>query len=307
MELSKFSMPGAEEKNVAIIGLGLLGASLGMALKQSQLHRLGWGRRSEVRNWCLEHDVIDSSAENVEDVIRQADLTVICLPIPAIIDFIKRYKQCFKPGSIVTDIGSDKGVIVSAGEAMLLPYGVHFVGSHPMAGTEKSGCQAAFPELYDNAEVFVTVTNNSCPEAVTAVESFWKQLKIAQVRRISPTVHDSLVAHTSHIEHLMALALTLAVLECDSDDEEALRYSGCATGFRDTSRIASSSPVMWREIIENNQAAVVEAARKCENIYHEIVTSIESGDFDRFEALFARGKELRDQWICYKNCSKKQN
>ena len=98
----------------------------------------------------------------------------------------------------------------------------------------------------------------------------------------------------------MALALTLAVLECEDDEEEALRYSGCATGFRDTSRIASSSPLMWREIIENNQAAVVEAARKCEHIYHEIISAIENGDFDRFEALFARGKFLRDQWMDYK-------
>ena len=168
--------------NVAVIGLGLLGASLGLALKKTPVKRLGWARNPDTRQWCLDHDVVDAAPDKIEDVLAQADLTVLCLPIPVIRDYLTKYASCFKRGSIVTDIGSDKGVIVSAGEALLTPYGVHFVGSHPMAGTEKSGCQAAFAELYDNAEVFVTQTANSDPEAVEAVERFWKQLKIAQVR-----------------------------------------------------------------------------------------------------------------------------
>ncbi len=289
--------------NVAIIGLGLLGASLGLALKASNVRRLGWARRRETASWCVGHDVIDFTSEDIREILQQADLTVLCLPIPAIISFINEHASEFKKGSVVTDIGSDKGVIVAAGESALLPYGVHFIGSHPMAGTEKNGCNAAFAQLYDNAEIFVTVSESSDVEALDMVEQFWKLLKIAKVRRISPEEHDELVAHTSHISHLLALALTLSVLECTSDEEEALRYSGCATGFRDTSRIASSSPVMWREIIENNQSAVVAAARKCGNVYQEIVDSIASGDFDRFEALFARGKELRDKWIDYKKKS----
>lgn len=289
--------------NVAIIGLGLLGASLGLALKASNVRRLGWARRQETATWCIEQDVIDFTSGDLREVLQQADLTVLCLPIPAIISFINEHASDFKRGSIVTDIGSDKGVIVAAGESALQPHGVHFIGSHPMAGTEKNGCKAAFAQLYDNAEIFVTVSENSDAEALEAVENFWKLLKIAKVRRISPEEHDELVAHTSHISHLLALALTLSVLECTSDEEEALRYSGCATGFRDTSRIASSSPVMWREIIENNQTAVVAAARKCGNVYQQIVDSIASGDFERFEALFARGKELRDKWIDYKKKS----
>lgn len=291
-------------QNVAIIGLGLLGTSLGLALKNSSYHRIGWARRESTRTWCMEHGAIDETTDDVRDVLRNADLTVLCLPIPAIIRFVIDYADYFKAGSIVTDIGSDKGVIVSAGEAALHDRGVYFVGSHPMAGTEKNGCEAAFAELYDNAEIFVTISENTDLSAAAAVERFWGALKIAQVRKISPDIHDSLVAHTSHISHLLALALTLSVLDCEDDTEEALRYSGCATGFRDTSRIASSSPVMWREIIENNQSAVVAAARKCENIYHEIVSSIEEGDFDHFEKLFARGKELRDKWMQYKHHQK---
>ena len=296
----------AEKKCVAIIGLGLLGASLGLALKKSGIKRLGWARRSETRQWCLEHDVIDQTFDTFEETVAVSDITILCMPLPVIIEVLEKYASSFKKGSIVTDIGSDKGVIVAAGEKALMPYGVHFVGSHPMAGTEKNGCEAAFAELYDNAEIFVTVSENSDPTSVELVEDFWHLLPIASVRKIDAAEHDSLVAHTSHISHLLALALTLSVLDCSSSEEEALRYSGCATGFRDTSRIASSSPVMWREIIENNQTAVVAAARKCENIYHEIVSSIESGDFDRFEALFARGKELRDKWMDYKTAQKKK-
>ena len=291
---------------VAVVGLGLLGTSLGLALKNSGVQRLGWARRKDVRDWCLAHGAVDVIAENPADILRDADLTVICRPIPAINSFILEHAGDFKSGSIVTDIGSDKGVIVETGETVLHKQQVHFVGSHPMAGTEKNGCEAAFAELYDNAEIFVTVTPQSNPDAVDTVEAFWNLLPIAQVKRFSPEIHDSLVAHTSHISHLLALALTLSVLECNDSEEAALRYSGCATGFRDTSRIASSSPVMWREIIENNQPAVVEAARKCERIYHEIVTAIENGEFDRFEALFARGKELRDNWMNYKTLQKQR-
>ena len=294
------------DKKAAVIGLGLLGASLGMALKKSGIKRLGWARRSETRSWCLEHDVIDDTADDVADILKEADITVLCLPIPAISEFVKQHAADFKKGSIVTDIGSDKGVIVAAGEAVLNPYGVHFIGSHPMAGTEKNGCEAAFAELYDNAEIFITETANSDPEALNTVEDFWKLLNIARIKRISPEVHDDLVAHTSHISHLLALALTLSVLDCNSAEDEALRYNGCATGFRDTSRIVSSSPVMWREIIENNQSAVVAAARKCEHIYHEIVSSIEQGDFEQFEKLFARGKSLRDKWMDYKKAQRDQ-
>ena len=136
-------MISLSDKKVGIIGLGLLGASLGLALQKSGIRRLGWARKSETRSWCLEHNVIDETAEDVADLIREADITVLCLPIPEISQFIVEHASEFKPGSVVTDIGSDKGVIVAAGEEALKPYSVYFIGSHPMAGTEKNGCQAA--------------------------------------------------------------------------------------------------------------------------------------------------------------------
>ncbi len=288
-----------ESKNIAIIGLGLLGASLGMALSDKGYHRLGWTRQATVRQWALDENIIDETAVDITEIISQADITVICLPIPLIMEYLKKYAKYWKPSSIVTDIGSVKEVIVNCGEDALMPYGVNFVGSHPMAGTEKSGPYAAFPELYNNAEVFVTITEHTSLDAVMQITAMWKSIGTSVVE-LGLHAHDILVAHTSHISHIIALSLTKAVLDCD-DTDLALRFSGCATGFRDTSRITSSSPAMWREIIENNQPAVLETVKEFEKRWLKLIEIIERKEYDKLETEFGHGKELRDRWIEYKN------
>ena len=289
-------------ENVAIIGLGLLGASLGMALRGGTYHRLGWTRRKEVRDWALENDVIDETCDDIKEILGKADLTILCLPIPRIMEYIETYAGCWKPGAVVSDIGSVKEIIVTCGEKFLSPLGVDFVGGHPMAGTEKSGPEAAFEKLYLNAEVFVTRTENTSVEAVKLVKEFWKSIG-TKVVELKTREHDNLVAHTSHISHILALALTEAVLDCDPETL-VLRYSGSATGFRDTSRITSSSPSMWREIIENNQPAVLEAVRELGKRYDNLSKIIENKEYDKLEAEFAKGKKLRDAWIKYKSNGK---
>ena len=286
-------------ENIAIIGLGLLGASLGMALRGRAYHRLGWTRRSEVRDWALENNVIDETCEDIKDLLAKADLTILCLPIPRIMEYIETYADCWKPGAIVSDIGSVKEVIVNCGEKFLTPHGVNFVGGHPMAGTENSGPDAAFEKLYLNAEVFVTKTANTSIQALEQVKEFWESIG-TKVVDLETREHDNLVAHTSHISHIMALALTEAVLDCDPETL-ALRYSGCATGFRDTSRISSSSPSMWREIIENNQPAVLEVVKELGKRYAMLSKIIENKDYDKLESEFSKGKKIRDAWIEYKN------
>ena len=286
-------------ENIAIIGLGLLGASLGMALRGRAYHRLGWTRRSEVRDWALGNDVIDETCEDIKEILAKADLTILCLPIPRIMEYIETYADCWKPGAVVSDIGSVKEVIVNCGEKFLLPCGVNFVGGHPMAGTEKNGSTAAFEKLYLNAEVFVTKTENTSIEALEQVKGFWNSIG-TKVVELEMCEHDNLVAHTSHISHILALALTEAVLDCDPETL-ALRYSGCATGFRDTSRITSSSPSMWREIIENNQTAVLEVLKEFGKRYTNLSKIIENKDYDKLESEFAKGKKLRDAWMKYKN------
>lgn len=286
-------------ETVAIVGLGLLGASLGMALRDKGIKRLGWTRRAEVREWAVKENVIDFTAGDIHDVLSQADITVLCLPVPEIMHCIEHNAASWKPGAIVTDIGSVKAVVVECGEKNLHPRGVHFVGGHPMAGTEKSGPDAAFATLYNNAEVFVTATPDTCPEAFARIIKFWDEINTSTVK-IGVREHDILVAHTSHISHVLALALTEAVLDCP-EKEQKLRYSGCATGFRDTSRITSSSPQMWREIIENNQPAVLETVKELEKRWRHIRQIIENKQYDQLQEEFAKGKKLRDDWIKYKN------
>ena len=204
-------MPESEnsKKKVAIIGLGLLGASMGMALMDKNYIRLGWTRNPAVRAWAIKEKVLDYTTDNIDEILAQADITVLCLPIPQIMNYIKNYATCWKPGSIVTDIGSVKEVIVKCGEEYLQPRGVHFVGSHPMAGTEKAGPESAFSTLYANAEVFITTTANTDKTAYQQIVRLWENMGTRTVT-VGAKEHDILVAHTSHLSHILALALTEA-------------------------------------------------------------------------------------------------
>lgn len=287
-------------KKVAVIGLGLLGASLCMALRGKQnVRRIGWARRPEIRHQALALDVADEAPETVEEAVADADLTVFALPIPRIVEFMEHYAACWKSGALVTDMGSVKGVIHAAAERFLVPRGVIFAGSHPMAGTEKSGFENAFPTLYQGADVFIVPSSNSGESHLKMLEEFWHSLSTRTVRT-TPEEHDGLVAHTSHVLHIVASALSLTILSGADEREKALRFAGCATGFRDTSRIASSNPAMWREIIENNTPANLRALENFERELRHLREMIAAGDYDGFEREFARGKRLRDSWLDYK-------
>ena len=291
-----------EPRKLLIVGLGLLGASLGMALRGGPYLRLGWTRRKTVRDWSVAQNAVDRTSDSLESLLAEADLTVLALPIPQILEFMETYRSAFRPGSVLTDLGSVKSEMLKPG-SKLAERNVAYVGSHPMAGTEKSGPEAAFPSLYSQASVFVC-PNDFAPEpAVRQVEELWKTLG-TKVSRIDAHQHDELVAHTSHVLHIIASALTLGILDSGSPEQTRRRFDGCATGFKDTSRIASSSPRMWREIIEYNQPAVLTALDDFEKSFRHLRAMIETRDFDGFETAFARGKELRDKWLRYKGMEK---
>lgn len=283
---------------VAIIGLGLLGGSMGLTMRARRIRavRTGWARRSETADKALACGAIERSG-TLESVLGGADLTVLCLPVPEIVNFMRRYAGAFKKGSVVTDIGSVKRPMAAAGDVVRAA-GCEFVGSHPMAGTEYSGIEHAFPGLYDNADTFV-VGDGASPEAVELTADFWRALG-TRVRFISSEHHDMVVAYTSHISHLAAQSLVLAALDCDEGTRQ-LRYSGCATGFRDTSRIASSKPEMWREICEANADVILRACDEFRRRFDELAGTLSRGDFDGFQELWRRGRELRGEWLEYKS------
>lgn len=279
---------------VSVLGLGLLGASFCMEL-EGKYRRAGWGRNPEIREKALEKGIVDFVVDSPEEAFAVGDIVVLCLPIPVIMDFIRAYARFMKPGAVLTDIGSVKGVIETAA---LSVEGLHFVGSHPMAGTEKSGLENAFKGLYSNADVFVVPPPCAEEQDIVKVEEMWQSIG-TRTTRIKSREHDELVAGTSHVPHILASATTLGVLDVP-EEERIIRFSGCATGFRDSSRVASSSPVMWREIVEQNTPAVLTAITELRKHLDEFEGMIRNGDFDSFEQKFARGKQLRDQWIRWK-------
>ena len=160
-----------------------------------------------------------------------------------------------RKGAVLTDIASVKSGITACADSV---EGLNFVGSHPMAGTEKSGYKAGFAGLFNNADVFIVPGKYATEDGIALTEEFWSSLN-AFCRRITAAEHDKLVAHTSHMLHIIASALTRSILDRTDAREQSLNNYGCATGFRDTSRIASSSPAMWREICMENVSAILPA------------------------------------------------
>ncbi len=285
-------------KTIAVLGFGLLGASFGLALQGKGFRRICCTRNADCRAWALEHDAADEVSENPAEVIPQADIAFMALPLPVIMRYLTEYASLWRPGSIVTDMGSVKGVVMDTAERTVVPRGVQFIGGHPMAGTEYSGHRHAFPTLFRKADVFLCPASNTSPDALDELESIWRSVD-TNVIRLNAAEHDNLVAHTSHVQHIVASALTLAILGSSDPREKMLRDAGCASGFRDTSRIASSNPQMWKEIISLNTPAILNALGSFEHQLAEMHRIIEANDFDEFERRFAYGKQLRDAWLAH--------
>ena len=292
-----------ESKNILIVGLGLLGMSLAMAMSRAGVKVCGYNRRREAVDFGVSNGyLLPESYSCLEDLLKNADVVFLALPIPATIDFVEKYAAYFKKGAVITDLNSTKGAFINKAREVLVPLNVFFVGSHPMAGTEKSGYENAFVSLYDNADVFVCADDFNAPE-VKVVEDLWHAISCKTVR-IAADKHDKLVARTSHVAHVLASALTISVL---GYEDKLDNFAGCAGGFRDTSRTASSNPVMWKEIIENNREAVLEAMDYFDMAYGKFRKIIEEGRFDDFEKEFAKGRTLREEWLEYMENKKGNN
>ena len=292
-----------KSEKILIVGLGLLGMSLAMAFRRENIAVMGYNRSREAVDFGIsEGYLVPESANEIEKLLAEADIVFLALPIPATMDFIEKYADKFKKGAIVTDLNSTKCAFMNTARKVFVPREVRFVGSHPMAGTEKSGYKNAFESLYDNADVFICADDFNAPE-VAVIEKLWQKITCKTVR-ISQEKHDRLVARTSHVAHVLASALTLSVL---GYEDKLDNFAGCAGGFRDTSRTASSNPVMWKEIIENNREAVLDAMDYFDRAYGKFRKMIEESRFDDFEKEFALGRELREEWLEYMRSKKGDN
>jgi len=291
-------------QRVALIGLGLEGSSLGWVMKREGMagHIAGCARTRVTLDKAMELGFVDSVHEDVSDAVTGADLVMLCTPVSTFGDLAARFAPALKPGAIVSDVGSVKTAVVRD-VGPLLPEGVHFVPGHPVAGTEHSGPESGFAELFEHRYCILTPPPGTDGDAVDRVAEFWRRCG-SEVELMDAHHHDRVLAITSHLPHLIAYTIvgTAADLESqlrreavDNGDvvetSEVIKYS--AGGFRDFTRIAGSDPVMWRDVFLNNREAVMEMLGRFVEDLTALQRAIRWGEGETLEDLFRRTREIR--------------
>lgn len=279
---------------VSIIGMGLLGGSIALAVKQRQLAASVHAavRREVSLAECRDLGVADLVTTRLPEAVEDADLVILCTPLSQMRRLATEMRPFLKPGAIVTDVGSVKGSVVQELEPILCHDKIEFVGSHPMAGSEKTGVAAARADLFQNAICLVTPNKRTSLDAVAKVEAFWKDLGGWPIC-LSPEIHDDLVSRSSHLPHVVAAELANYVLSPVHPKEQAMV---CATGFRDTTRIASGSADMWRDIVLANRKNLVRVLRVFIEDLQEFQLALEREDVQAVEEFFFKAKQRRDAW-----------
>jgi prephenate dehydrogenase len=277
---------------LVIIGVGLIGGSLARVLREKGEVReiVGVGRGAANLQRAVDLGVIDSYTHDPVAAVEGADMVFLAIPVCSIAAMTERIAPALVPGAIVTDGGSVKGEILTSCEP-LMPAGTHFVGGHPIAGTEKSGVDASFSTLYVNRRCILTPTPNTDPVALAKVEKMWR-IAGSEVVLMDTAKHDRVLAAISHLPHMVAYALVNAVGDYDRFDESILKYS--AGGFKDFTRIASSDPAMWRDIALMNRDGIVELTDFFTTYLSELRSLVVNGDAVGLQEFFAKSKEKRD-------------
>jgi len=277
---------------VALIGVGLIGSSLAHAIRRGGLaaHIAGHSHTPETRARAAELGFCDSMHADPTDAVRSADLVVLCTPVGALQSAAAAIGAALKPGAILTDVGSVKtAVIRDVGPHV--PQGVHFIPGHPIAGTEHSGPDAGFAELFDGRWTILTPIPGTDEQAVATLTDFWRGCG-SRVEVMDSKHHDVVLAITSHIPHLIAYNIvgTAADLE-EVTSSEVIKFS--AGGFRDFTRIAASDPTMWRDVFLNNREAVLEVLGRFSEDLSALQRAIRWGDGDMLFDLFTRTRAIR--------------
>jgi cyclohexadieny/prephenate dehydrogenase len=271
---------------LTIVGVGLIGGSIGLAAKRRSLVRMvrGLGRQQASLQRALAVGAIDEAHLDPQAALSEADLVVYCTPVDQIAGQILRFAPWCRPGALLTDAGSTKAAIVAEVEGSL-PDGLHFVGSHPLAGSEKRGPEFADAELFQGRWTVTTPTARTQTQPLAQVESFWTALG-SRVKRMAPEAHDRALALTSHLPHLLAAALAGSL---PADVHELV-----ATGFRDTTRIAAGDPRLWTAIFTHNRDAVLSALDALEGKLQAFRQALADRDWTTLDQLLAQAKKVRD-------------
>lgn len=281
-------------RKITIVGVGLLGGSLGLAIKKRLLadEVAGYVRRAASITDCQAAGAVDSCTQDLHEAVSDADLIVLCTPLAQMLSLLKEMHPAIKRGAIITDVGSVKATVVKQLEPLVAKAGAHFIGSHPMAGAEKTGVAAARAELFENAVCVVTPTRKSNRAALKKIEEFWKSVG-ARVMSLAPDLHDELVSRSSHLPHVAAATLANLILDPKHPKSQPLL---CANGFRDTTRIASGSPEMWRDIALANRKNLAKSLDIFIRDLKEFQSALKKGNANAAEKFFTQAKKRRDAW-----------
>ncbi|MGQ0666001.1 MAG: prephenate dehydrogenase [Nitrospiraceae bacterium] len=283
-------------KHVAIIGVGLIGGSLGMILRRKALadQVVGVGRRVENLRTAVELGAIDRYVGDPKEGVRGADLVVLATPVDTYLDHLKDWGHCLAPGAIVTDVGSVKGVLVEQSEAAMPP-GVHFIGAHPIAGKEKTGVAAGSDQLFRGARCILTPTRHTNLGALERVKQLWEETG-SILLTMDPHLHDQILGAVSHLPHVAAFALMIALADLRDHQIPSLDLAGhSGGGLRDTTRIAASSSEMWRDIFLWNRDNLVSFIDRYERALEDLKHLIKAGDAAGIEKAIERARAEREK------------
>ena len=276
-------------KRIAILGPGLLGGSIALKLRQfGGSHVTLWARRSEAVEEAIAHDCADHATTDMRAAVKDADLVVLCVPVGAMKEIARTLLPAIRPDAIVTDVGSVKGAVLAEVGALFAGHG-HFVGSHPMAGSEFTGLKAARADLFEHSTCIVTPDANTDPRALAVVQAFWAQLG-CRVVQLAAGEHDDCVALVSHLPHLVAAMLINVVA-----DRNGHAFGVVGPGFRDTTRVASGPPAMWTEILRENSAAVAAATDALIAKLTDFRQTLANDDGRKLHDILAAAKTTRDR------------
>jgi cyclohexadieny/prephenate dehydrogenase len=279
-------------ERVALIGLGLIGSSLSHAMRRAGLARtiVGHARTEQTRATALRLGLVDSACATAADAARGADLVILCAPVGTYGTLAREVAPVLGAGAILTDVGSVKGAVVRD-VGPHVPAGVHFVPGHPIAGTERSGPESGFAELFDRRWCVLTPPGGADQAAVERLAQFWRACG-SNVEVMDAEHHDLVLAITSHVPHLIAYSIVNTARHLERvTDTEVIKFS--AGGFRDFTRIAASDPVMWRDVFLNNKEAVLEMLGRFSEDLAALQRAIRYGEGDTLHRLFTEARATR--------------
>lgn len=286
----------AHFQKAVIIGIGLIGSSLARVLRvHGMAERIVAAARSQkTRQTALDLGIADEVFEDPREAVKDADIVFVCTPVGSIPETIQKIMPALKPDAIVTDVGSVKASVIDR-SLPFLRSDIHFIPAHPVAGTEKSGPENGFAELFEGRWCILTPSDQTDPAALSAVRKVWETAGM-KVEEMSAQRHDQVMALMSHLPHLIAYTIvgTAADLEAETR-EDVIKYA--AGGFRDFTRIAGSDPIMWRDIFLNNTQAVLDCLQRFSEDLTVLQKAIRQKDSDTLLDWFTRTRYIRREVI----------